>query len=1043
MKKIIAYLIILMSFSAFAQAQTALSHYTNLYGLALNERGQKAYHTNEPAFQQVFADAKTKDSCIVTFPDYYSTDSVTVKIAYRDVVSINQLAFRLRQASSKSSKKSMSIPNDIAQNAREIYAYQSQTQTGMNNATQECTPFAIDGFLAYEAEDCWFKFVAIGTTATVRVTPSYGYDPVLIGQDVSSCTEQYLAASDDGFANTGTAATGGNGQAEDITFPTTPGVLYRVRAYNYDNSLLPNNSHPMTTFTFDIVVEMEATTSGCTLTATAEELAPASIGQSNGRAKAYPADGTSPYTYEWDNGETTRTASSLSAGTHTVIVTDGIPCTATAEVEVTEQGCALSVSINGQTTVCAGGTLALTANINGSSSSTIWSNGETSNTIMVTPIGSTDYIVTVSDGGCTATAVQSVTVNPLPTITLADTITSCPPNADIVATTTDSNANYNWSNGASGVLLNTINVNTANQYSVTVTNGNGCMSSASTVVIEGAKMSVSANATDNGGGSQTVTITPSSAPLNPIVSTITDLTTGQTMDIPGTTFTHIFPLGIFSIEGVVNGECNDDYFSIIVNYINRLSANFKTFYSVNGGHFKIVDIQNTPEGDLLVLAETTDANFMNPTAILLRINRSNGQVLTKRAYLNATPIRIKSVGNGVYLLALRQQNNQNVLVRVTQDGNKIIAKTYNGLNLDNMVYNPMTGETIAWSSNWTTYSVSKFTAANTMKIGYPKQFSSNTGEFRIYNIVPVSGNRFVMIARDANTAQILLCDNDFNVIWTKKIYTNNLELTQGSVNQNVLYVGGRDDAGLALYKMDLTTGNILANKSIPNLGNTILSISPTNTGQLAILTDGAGFFINGNLDEPNNAVYFTQAQMAASSVGCFIPDGNRFVLASTINQNGFQEAYISSYSSSSPDDCIAEPIAVNTAPATYFTDNTVDVNWDNNVPRPTYNFNYSGSQPFTLNTTIVCAQITAVENTTAIEDNAFTLFPNPSTGNEFAIKGADDIFSVAITDVLGRTMLSQKGNFSTNTTVNTERLSTGTYFVTVNNNKPQKLVIIR
>jgi len=44
--------------------------------------------------------------------------------------------------------------------------------------------------------------------------------------------------------------------------------------------------------------------------------------------------GTSPYTYLWDNNETTATATSLTVGPHDVIVTDSNGCTATESVTI-------------------------------------------------------------------------------------------------------------------------------------------------------------------------------------------------------------------------------------------------------------------------------------------------------------------------------------------------------------------------------------------------------------------------------------------------------------------------------------------------------------------------------------------------------------------------------------------------------------------------------------------------------------------------------------------------------------------------------------
>jgi hypothetical protein len=71
-----------------------------------------------------------------------------------------------------------------------------------------------------------------------------------------------------------------------------------------------------------------------------------------------------------------------------------------------------TITPNGNTTFCQGGSLALQASAGNSYS---WSNGATTQSITVTQ-GNT-YTVTVTDGnGCTASASQVVTVNPIPAI---------------------------------------------------------------------------------------------------------------------------------------------------------------------------------------------------------------------------------------------------------------------------------------------------------------------------------------------------------------------------------------------------------------------------------------------------------------------------------------------------------------------------------------------------------------------------------------------------------------------------------------------------
>ncbi|MBL0050361.1 MAG: hypothetical protein IPP29_01965, partial [Bacteroidetes bacterium] len=62
------------------------------------------------------------------------------------------------------------------------------------------------------------------------------------------------------------------------------------------------------------------------------------------------------YTYQWSNGQSTQTATGLSAGTHTVTVTDGNGCISTNSIDVTEPSALVltpsqtNVLCNGQST---------------------------------------------------------------------------------------------------------------------------------------------------------------------------------------------------------------------------------------------------------------------------------------------------------------------------------------------------------------------------------------------------------------------------------------------------------------------------------------------------------------------------------------------------------------------------------------------------------------------------------------------------------------------------------------------------------------------
>jgi len=127
--------------------------------------------------------------------------------------------------------------------------------------------------------------------------------------------------------------------------------------------------------------------------------------------------------YSWSNSLGTNvsvTVSPTSTTTYTVTVTGIGNCTATASQTVSVQSQPTAV-INGPSTVCAGGSVTLTAN--GGNTYT-WANGLGTNaSISVSPTAATTYTVTVSIGAnCTATASKTVNIAQPTSSQIAQTI---------------------------------------------------------------------------------------------------------------------------------------------------------------------------------------------------------------------------------------------------------------------------------------------------------------------------------------------------------------------------------------------------------------------------------------------------------------------------------------------------------------------------------------------------------------------------------------------------------------------------------------------
>ncbi|MFH2094078.1 MAG: gliding motility-associated C-terminal domain-containing protein [Bacteroidota bacterium] len=185
--------------------------------------------------------------------------------------------------------------------------------------------------------------------------------------------------------------------------------------------------------------------------------------------------------YSWSSGQTTAaiTVNPASTTTYTVTVTNtATGCTATASQAVTVNPLP-TANITGTNVICAGQSTVLTAS---GGDAYNWDIGQTTAAISVSPASTTTYTVTVTNTttGCTATDWETVTVNPLPNITITGDTSLC--QGESTTLTASGGDTYSWSTTETTTSI-TATPMTTTVYSVTVTNTTtGCTNTLSQTV---------------------------------------------------------------------------------------------------------------------------------------------------------------------------------------------------------------------------------------------------------------------------------------------------------------------------------------------------------------------------------------------------------------------------------------------------------------------------------------------------------------------------------------------------------------------------------
>jgi gliding motility-associated-like protein len=233
-------------------------------------------------------------------------------------------------------------------------------------------------------------------------------------------------------------------------------------------------------------------------------------GATDGALDLTVSGGVGGYIYNWDNGiGGLEDPAGLGANTYTVTVTDANNCADTATYLLSEpQPIAATTTVsdyNGFGVSCAGGsdgTITINATGGTGAYSYTWTGG-TGDTVIATNLSANTYNVTITDvNGCTGTASATITqpTSIISILTQTQTI-SCADSADgaIDLNVVGGIAPYTflWSNGDTTEDIDSLSANT---YSVTITDANGCTDVQSLAITEPAAITVITTVTSNYNG---------------------------------------------------------------------------------------------------------------------------------------------------------------------------------------------------------------------------------------------------------------------------------------------------------------------------------------------------------------------------------------------------------------------------------------------------------------------------------------------------------------------------------------------------------------
>ena len=289
------------------------------------------------------------------------------------------------------------------------------------------------------------------------------------------------------------------------------------------------------------------------ITATTAQTNVSCTGSTTGSATVTATGGNGSLTYSWNTNpiQTTATATGLKAGTYTVTITDENTCSLPKQVTITEPN-AIITSVTSKTDVLCFGNNTGSATVSASGGTGFlnysWNTVPIQTTATATGLVAGNYTLTVTDAN-SCQKIQDVTINQpsavLSSIISNSTDVSCLGGNDGTASTSviggTAPYSYSWNTIPVQTLATATGLKAGN-YTVTISDGNGCITSASVTINEPLGITTNITKTDvlcsgNSTGSATVTANGGTPPYSYSWNTTPIQTSNVALNLPLGTYT--------------------------------------------------------------------------------------------------------------------------------------------------------------------------------------------------------------------------------------------------------------------------------------------------------------------------------------------------------------------------------------------------------------------------------------------------------------------------------------------------------------------------